>query len=94
MSVQIWKALPLSEYLSLTGEANEKENEENQQEQADADANILQFVSDRNQEKGKNILMALRESKDLSWTSEGDVLYKGGLLLLLPLNSQHPLPLY
>ena len=75
MSATIWKCLPLSEYLSLMGNAVEDESKSDKEN--DADSSILQYLSDRNQEKGRKILTALRESEDFKWDTTGDVFYKG-----------------
>ena len=75
MSLKIWKALPLNEYLRLTGELQQEDEE--QPASRDESANILQFLSERNQDKGRKILIALKGNEDFTWNHSGDVTYKG-----------------
>ena len=75
MATSIWKALPLNEYLALTGEG--KDEHELEETATDEDGYILQYLTDRNQDKGRKILTALREGEDLKWDRNGDVIFKG-----------------
>ena len=75
MSLKLWKALPLNEYLRLTGELQQEDEE--QPTSGEENDNILQYLSERNQDKGRKILVALKDSADLTWNATGDVAYKG-----------------
>ena len=73
-TVKIWKAIPLNEYLKLTGEDQNEEVDENQENQNDS---IVQFLSEKNQEKGRKILLAMQENDRFQWTETGDVMFDG-----------------
>jgi len=74
--VSIWKAIPLSEYLALTGESQD-EDAEIQTTPNNSDAQILQFLTDKNREKGRKILKSLKENNEFKWDENGDVVYRG-----------------
>lgn len=66
--------MPLNEYLNLTREDKDEDEEKHQDDQNDS---IIQFLAQRNQEKARKILIAMKNNGRFQWTATGDVMFDG-----------------